>query len=246
MVGIYDKDLLSYGTVKVGFFGGAGEPGLCGERGRGVSSASLDASRALGAYIPRFGASGNKIIQEISGSPPGNIEALTRAAYKSGSRAIGISPFYDEAHHLREGSPTKGYSVIVYVGSDKKASLDTYEGRRRLNKQFSFRDNLNLQAAHCAIILGGKDGTDEERAIAKMRGMSIGLVASTGGVAEKSAGYMRDICGDTGSIIITDRDPIAVFDQLLALELQKSGEHERTIIDDIIEKTNDIKLELKR
>jgi predicted Rossmann-fold nucleotide-binding protein len=246
MVRVYDKSILPINTIKVGFYGGAGEPDLDGLNNKGVTQASLDAAVKLGHHTSKYGFSGKRIIQEITGAPPGNIAVLTKTAYEDGSRPIGISPHYDEEQHIKNGSPIEGYSIIIFLGTTKEAGLNNAREIRRMNREFAERNGFNVAGSHYIVLLGGSDGSDHERSTAKQRGIDIGLVTSTGGVATESVSYMERIGKKTGSFIVANDDPLYVFNTLLQVEIDSlHGKNPpRLFIDGIIEAANKVKRKL--
>jgi hypothetical protein len=242
LVSVYKSETLPKDTIKVGFFGGAGEPDLSGRTNIGVSDMSLDFARRTGRYIAYHNQNTNPKILPITGAAPGNPHAFAEAVSEIDLWPIGLSPFYDEEHHLDNGSQTNAYSAIIYLGQDREANFGTARGLERMNVQFALRDVYNILAVHVGIYAGGSRGTLQELVNNLHLNKDVALAKGTGGVSEHYPEFDEKIRKDTGSRIITTDNPAYAVKKLIELQLQKEKancKRQRLFVDDIVERINE-------
>lgn len=137
----------------------------------------------------------------ITGACPGLPQVAVEAAKAAGGTVVGISPALSRDEHIgRYGSPTAGFDVIVYNGSGLMG-----------------REVDTIRSSDMVIIAGGRSGTLGEFSIAYDEGHLIGVLTGTGGIADHVAGIL-DIVSvkDTGAQVLSDPDPVALVDRLIA------------------------------
>lgn len=237
LVSVYIEEPLPTDTIKIGFFGGAGEPDISNRTGKGVSDESLDFARRTAAYIANYNKKNQPKILPITGAAPGNPHAFAETAYEMGTHVIGLSPFYDEVSHLSNGSQINAYSAIIYMGQDKDANFNSRRGKERMNVQFAIRDNYNILAIHAGIYCGGSIGTLQELVVNIMSGKDAALARGTGGVADNFPGFYRNVRKDTGSRIIISNDPIYIVNKLIDLQEKRKegrGKRQKLFVDDLV------------
>lgn len=247
-VGVYSLYPVPTNTIKMGFFGGAGEPDLSGKENLGVTPESIEFSREWGGIVGRY----NKKIKPdetrilpVTGAPPGNPAEMAFAAAELGTLCVGLSPFYDEEHHLEEGSPTKGYHFICYIGQDRHAGFNSPKSIRRQNVQFGLRNGYNILGSHNGTFAGGTNGTLDELAKVIQFGRNA-VLAKVGGCSDKFMAFYSQIYKDTGSRFTETKDPYYAFRRLLELEVQNeknNGKRQKLFTDDLITRVNQ---EIKR
>jgi len=241
LVSVYREETLPEHTIKLGFFGGAGEPDLSDVVGIGVNNCSLKFAERTGRYIGNHNRKYEPKILPITGAAPGNPHAFAEAAAKLGTWCVGLSPFYDEDHHLHNGSDTSNYAVIVYMGLDRSATFETMRGKQRMNVQFALRDGYNILGIHAGIYCGGSRGTLQELADNLQCGKDVALARGTGGVAGYYSEFDRKIKKNTGSHMIVSSNPGYIIRKLIALQKQRwkqNGKMQRLFIDDVVQRTN--------
>lgn len=146
------------GKPVVGVMGGSANDGLSSTESRRLQKLADE----LGAAIAAAGC------VLVTGATTGLPGAVARAFRQRGGFALGVSPAENHAEHVgRYGLPDDGADVIVYTGFG-------YKGR----------NVINIRSSDIVIIFGGATGTLNEFTIAYDEGKVIGVLSSSGGVAD--------------------------------------------------------------
>jgi uncharacterized protein (TIGR00725 family) len=137
----------------------------------------------------------------ITGACPGLPQVAVEAAKAAGGTVVGISPALSRDEHIHGyGSPTAGFDVIVYNGSGLMG-----------------REVDTIRSSDIVIIAGGRSGTLGEFSIAYDEGHLIGVLTGTGGIADHVEKILEVISvKDTGARVLSDDDPVALVDRLIA------------------------------
>jgi uncharacterized protein (TIGR00725 family) len=158
-----------------------------------------DAARALLTALGRTIAERGCVL--ITGACPGLPQVAVEAAAAAGGIVVGVSPALSRDEHI-EGyrSPTAGYDVIVYTGSGLMG-----------------REVETIRSSDMVIIAGGRSGTLGEFSIAYDEGHLIGVLTGSGGLADQIDAVLAIVAvKDTGAEVLSDADPVALVDRLIA------------------------------
>jgi len=104
LVSVYRPDEILENGMKIGYFGGAGEPDLSGKLGTGVTDRGMEFSRKSGKNIAEINKELSVKLLPVTGAAPGIPHAFAESCAENGIWPIGLSPFYDQDRHLRNGS----------------------------------------------------------------------------------------------------------------------------------------------
>ena len=136
----------------------------------------------------------------VTGATTGLPDQVARTFRKQGGFALGISPAENRAEHLkRYGLPEEGADVIIYTGFG-------YKGR----------NVINIRSADIVIIFGGAIGTLNEFTIAYDEGKIIGVLESSGGVAEHIREIIEFCKKPTQGAVMFDDNPEKLIQRCLS------------------------------
>ena len=166
---------------------GAAETGHC-------APYTLEKTKLLGAEIVRQG--GVLVTGATTGAPYwGAI-----GAKDAGGFVIGISPASSEAAHVRQYRlPIDYHDVIVYTGFG-----------------YSGRNLLLTRSSDAVLITCGRLGTLNEFTIAFEDDKPIGVLTSTGGMADEIEGILAKGHRGTGKVVF-DSDPRKLVEKVIAI-----------------------------
>ncbi len=166
---------------------GAAETGHC-------APDTLEKTKLLGAEIVRQG--GVLVTGATTGAPYwGAI-----GAKDAGGFVIGISPASSEAAHVRQYRlPIDYHDVIVYTGFG-----------------YSGRNLLLTRSSDAVLITCGRLGTLNEFTIAFEDDKPIGVLTSTGGMADEIEGILAKGHRGTGKVVF-DSDPRKLVEKVIAI-----------------------------
>ena len=137
----------------------------------------------------------------VTGVAPGLPHDAVLGAKSQGGLVIGISPALNLQEHVQKyRSPTRGYDLIVYTGSGLMG-----------------REIENIRSCDAVVIAGGRSGTLGEFAIAYDEAKVIGVLTGTGGIADHIEELLRVMNKETGAIIVSEPDPVALIERLAQL-----------------------------
>jgi uncharacterized protein (TIGR00725 family) len=127
----------------------------------------------------------------MTGATTGLPNLVAQAFRKQGGFALGISPAENCAEHVtRYGLPEGGADVIVYTGFG-------YKGR----------NVINIRSSDIVLIFGGAIGTLNEFTIAYDEGKIIGVLESSGGIADHIQQIIAVCKKPTPGAVLFDTDP---------------------------------------
>ncbi len=156
----------------------------------------------LGAALARHGC------VLVTGATTGLPDLVARAFRKQGGFALGVSPAENQIEHVtRYGLPDDGADVIIYTGFG-------YKGR----------NVINVRSSEIVMIIGGAMGTLNEFTIAYDEGKIIGVIAGSGGVADRIAEIVDNCRKATRAEILFDEDPERLLVTCLAAFEQRTNE----------------------
>lgn len=166
--------------------------GVMGSAGGILQTEVRERVRRLGTAIGRRGHT------LITGACPGLPHEAVVGAKEYGGFTVGVSPARNLDEHVTTyRSPIRGYDAIIYTGNGVMA-----------------REIENIRSCDVVIFAGGRSGTLGEFAIAYEEGKIIGVLESTGGVAD----HVRDIIAlvnkTTEAIVCASSEPEMLLDQL--------------------------------
>ena len=149
--------------------------------------------RRLGAAIAYAGCT------LVTGACPGLPMVAVEGAKQAGGLVIGISPALSETEHVvRFAAPVDGFDFIVYTGSGLMG-----------------REVVNIRSSDIVVIAGGRSGTLGEFAIAYDEGRLVGVLTSSGGVADMVKELIMRMEKDTGAHVLYDDDPEQLVRRLI-------------------------------
>ena len=175
---------------------GAAETGHC-------APDTLEKTKLLGAEIVRQG--GVLVTGATTGAPYwGAI-----GAKDAGGFVIGISPASSEAAHVRQYRlPIDYHDVIVYTGFG-----------------YSGRNLLLTRSSDAVLITCGRLGTLNEFTIAFEDDKPIGVLTSTGGMADEIEGILAKGHRGMGKVVF-DSDPRKLVEKVIVLIKKEKVEEE--------------------
>jgi len=135
----------------------------------------------------------------VTGACPGFSYVAVEGAKHAGGMVVGISPALSETEHVqRFGSPLEGFDLLVYTGSGLMG-----------------REVINIRSSDIVVIVAGRSGTLGEFAIAYDEGRLIGVLTSSGGVADMVKELIERMDKDTGAWVVYDDDPERLVGRLI-------------------------------
>lgn len=168
--------------------------GVVGSASGHIPESALEKAARLGEALTGFGCA------VLTGACPGLPDAAARAAKAAGALCVGISPAHSlDEHRNVYKSPWEFYDVMIYTGSGLMG-----------------REIQLIRSSDAVVVLGGRSGTLGEFAIAYDEAKLIGAVLGTGGVADHLPELLGVINKDTGADVITDADPHALVEKMVA------------------------------
>ena len=186
----YDRDLVAPGRARPSFPRMA--VGVMGSAGGTLSEDVRERVRRLGAAIGRRGHT------LITGACPGLPQEAVLTAKEHGGCVVGISPAHSvEEHVVKYRSPIRGYDVIIYTGNGLMG-----------------REIENIRSCDVVIFAGGSSGTLGEFAIAYEEGKIIGVLQSTGGIADHMDEILAIVNKKTDAVVCSNADPDSLMTQL--------------------------------
>lgn len=142
----------------------------------------------------------------LSGSAPGASYAAIRAAKNEKGLTIGFSPASNITEHSQKYKfPTDDFDVLVYTGFG-------LEGR----------NVIFVRTCDAVILISGRIGTLNEFTIAYAEGKTIGILTTTGGIADKIEEIIS-ICGKKGGYVIYDSNPTNLVNKVVESFNNKNG-----------------------
>jgi uncharacterized protein (TIGR00725 family) len=166
-----------------------------GSAGGSIGDAELDLARLLGRQIAQRGCT------IVTGACPGLPHAAVLGAHEEGGVSLGVSPALSCEEHVNVyGSPLQPYTTMVFTGSGLMG-----------------RETHNIHSSDFVLFVGGRSGTLGEFCIAYDEGKLIGILLDSGGISNEFERIARLVHKDTGSKIVTDRDPRRLVDRCLEL-----------------------------
>lgn len=167
--------------------------GVMGAAGGKFAAPLLASCRTLGEAIAE---SRNCL---LTGACPGLPHEVVLGAHRLLGHIIGISPASDETEHLtRYESPIEEYDIMIYTGLGVMG-----------------RELINIRSSDIVIIVGGRSGTLGEFSIAFEEGKLIGVLESSGGIANILHEIVANCEKDTGAEVLYDPDPKRLVQRLL-------------------------------
>ena len=134
----------------------------------------------------------------ITGACPGLPHEAARGARSAGGIVIGISPALNlEEHVSKFKSPVRGYDALVYTGSGLMG-----------------REIENIRSCDVVVFARGRSGTLGEFAIAYDECKVIGVLESSGGIADHLGEIVSFVGKTTGAELVFNPDPAGLLDQL--------------------------------
>lgn len=134
----------------------------------------------------------------ITGACPGVPQEAVKGADSLGGVVVGVSPALNlEEHVVKFHSPVRGYDALIYTGSGLMG-----------------REIENIRSCDVVVFAGGRSGTLGEFAIAYDESKVIGILEGTDGITQHLKTIVDMIHKDTGAVVVSSRDPVALLDQL--------------------------------
>ena len=156
----------------------------------------------LGAALARHGC----IL--VTGATTGLPDLVAREFRKHGGFALGVSPAENRFEHVtRYGLPDNAADVIIYTGFG-------YKGR----------NVINVRSSEIVMMISGAMGTLNEFTIAYDEGKIIGVIAGSGGVADRIAEIIDYCRKATRAEVFFDEDPERLLVTCLAVLEQRTKE----------------------
>ncbi len=169
--------------------------GVMGSAGGAISDEQLELARRMGAQIARLGCT------IVTGACPGLPHAAVLGAHEHHGISLGVSPALSPEEHVNVyGSPLQPYSTMVFTGSGLMG-----------------RETHNIHSSDFVIFVGGRSGTLGEFCIAYDEGKLIGILLDSGGISNDFENIAALVHKDTGSVIVSDRNPEKIVDRCLEL-----------------------------
>ena len=166
--------------------------GVMGSAGGDLTDGVRDRVHRLGETIGRRG------YVLITGACPGLPHEAVAGAKEQGGFVVGISPAHNLVEHVtRYNSPTRGYDAIIYTGSGLMG-----------------REVENIRTCDIVVFAGGRSGTLGEFASAFEEGKVIGVLESTGGIADHLDKIIYLLKKKTSAVVCYNPDPDGLMDQL--------------------------------
>lgn len=166
--------------------------GVMGSAGGTLTEDVRERVRRLGAAIGRRGHT------LITGACPGLPQEAVLTAKEHGGCVVGISPAHSvEEHVVKYRSPIRGYDAIIYTGNGLMG-----------------REIENIRSCDVVIFAGGRSGTLGEFAIAYEEGKIIGVLESTGGIADHVDEILAIVNKKTDAVVCSNSDPDSLMAQL--------------------------------
>jgi uncharacterized protein (TIGR00725 family) len=145
----------------------------------------------------------------VNGACPGLPDEAAFGAHQAGGFVMGVSPAFSEEEHTKKyKSPRDYYDLILYTG------LGLME-----------RDIINIRSSDAIILLGGGIGTLNEFTVAFDEGKVIGVLTTSGGVADHIPTIVKICDREMSDNIIFDSDP----KELLAKVIKHLQEKPRSL-----------------
>jgi len=164
--------------------------GVMGSAGGQMTPEVVERCRELGREIGRRG------YVMITGACPGLPHCAAEGARAEGGLLVGVSPAMSRWEHINHyRSPYKEYDVIIYTGSGLMG-----------------REVAAVRSCDVVLILGGRSGTLGEFAIAFDEGKLVGVLRSTGGIADHIHEIVTMIQKSTGAEVVYHDNPVALLD----------------------------------
>lgn len=165
---------------RIGVMGSAG-------RNKALPDELLLKAREIGQEIAKNGC------VLVTGACMGVPQSATIGATEQGGLVFAFSPAANIKEHLEPPinypAPTAN-TYLIFTGFGKEG-----------------RNVLSLRNCDAVICIAGSAGTLTEVALAYHMGKIIGVLEGTGGIADKILEIVKDINKNTGSVLITDKDP---------------------------------------
>src|SRR3990172_1066342 len=151
--------------------------GVMGSWGGDIPAEVIKKVYELGQEIARRG------YVLITGACPGIPHEAVKGAKNAGGFVVGVSPGLNFKQHIVDyQSPTMGYDAIIYTGSGLMG-----------------REIENIRSCDVVIFAGGRSGTLGEFAIAYDESKIIGVLLTTGGIADHIETIVGMVNKKTGS-----------------------------------------------
>jgi len=166
--------------------------GVMGSAGGSIPEEAYATMRTLGAEIARRG------WVLLTGACPGIPQEAVLGAKSEGGLVVGISPALNFREHVAGyKSPSRGYDAIIYTGNGLMG-----------------REIENIRSCDVVVFAGGRSGTLGEFAIAFDEGKMLGVLTGTGGITEHLETIVDLLDKDTGAVVCSNSDPVALLDEL--------------------------------
>ena len=166
--------------------------GVMGSAGGSIPEQAYATMRTLGAEI----ASRGYVL--LTGACPGIPQEAVLGAKSRGGLVVGVSPALNFHEHVAAyRSPTRGYDAMIYTGNGLMG-----------------REIENIRSCDVVIFAGGRSGTLGEFAIAYDEGKVLGVLTGTGGITEHLETIVGLLDKDTGAVVCSNSDPVALLDEL--------------------------------
>ncbi len=177
-----------------GMYCGLIKVGVMGSAGGKMDEDILERCKELGRTIADTGCA------ILTGGCPGLPHAAVIGCKERGGVTIGVSPALSIQEHVsRYNSPTDNIDVMIFTGSGLMG-----------------REIIGVRSCDIVIIVGGRSGTLGEFAIAYDEGRMIGVLTSTGGVADHISEILEVVKKPTGSRMFFDDDPRKLVERCVA------------------------------
>ena len=164
-----------------------------GSSGGSISAEQLEIARRLGKRIAQ------RECAIVTGACPGLPHAAVLGAHEAGGVSLGVSPALTREEHVEVyHSPIEPYTTIVFTGSGLMG-----------------RETHNIHSSDFVLFIGGRSGTLGEFCIAYDEGKLIGVLAHSGGIADRIDEVTHFVEKETGAVIVYDADPEALVDRCL-------------------------------
>jgi uncharacterized protein (TIGR00725 family) len=144
----------------------------------------------------------------VTGATTGLPDMVSRAARQSGGLTVGVSPAISKSEHVEKYNyPTDAVDVMIYTGFGLKG-----------------RNVINVRSAEIVIIIGGGMGTLNELTIAYDEGKIIGVLESSGGIADHLREIIAFASKPSAAQLIFDSEPERLVDECLAAWRSRENE----------------------
>ncbi len=182
---------------KIGVFGSAVE----------VKNQAVNRAKELGKELGKY----KERIIIINGAASGIPSLITAGAAKRGVEVWGFSPAISEEEHNKEivhGDDIAKYNKVFFVPKEFAQKYDLQVCRK-------YRNVISTANCDAGIIISGRWGTTNEFTNLFDMGKVIGVLTSTGGIADELPRLMKKIVKKGKAEVIFDKSPAKLIKKIL-------------------------------